>query len=78
MAAIIQRLSNRSSVKFAEIFHNQKRIIASVHGDEKPMFAFEEMQEIGWVKITSIGSENLYFVFKDDDGDEQDGFCKCL
>ena len=39
---------------------------------------FERMADAGFVLITSIGSENLYFKFRDDDGEEYDGFCKCL
>lgn len=42
------------------------------------MFQFETMTDAGWVKIESCGSENLYFKFKDDQGNEHDGYCKCL
>jgi hypothetical protein len=42
------------------------------------IFHFETMAHAGWVKITSCGSENLYFIFKDDAGKEQSGYCKCL
>ena len=43
-----------------------------------PCYHFETMSEAGWVQITSIGSENLYFTFKDDAGISHDGYCKCL
>lgn len=31
-----------------------------------------------WIRVTSIGSENLYFEFRDDAGEVQSGYCKCL
>lgn len=39
---------------------------------------FETLSDAGWVLITSIGSENLYFNFKTDTGEELAGYCKCL
>jgi hypothetical protein len=39
---------------------------------------FERMSDAGWVLITSVGSENLYFKFHADGGEEYEGFCKCL
>jgi hypothetical protein len=42
------------------------------------VYYFENMAEAGWVKITSIGNENLYFIFKCDAGQEHKGWCKCL
>ena len=41
-------------------------------------FDFEVMADAGWVQITHVGNENLYFDFTDDAGDIQQGFCKCL
>jgi hypothetical protein len=39
---------------------------------------FESMIDAGFVLITSIGSENLYFKFIAADGNLYDGYCKCL
>ena len=40
---------------------------------------FETMAEAGWVRITSIGNENLYFDFRTDEGEIlSGGYCKCL
>ena len=36
------------------------------------------ISEAGWISITHVGSENLYFRFKTDDGEELNGYCKCL
>jgi hypothetical protein len=42
------------------------------------MPCFESMADVGWVWITSIGEENLYFNFQTDDGQTLAGYCKCL
>lgn len=42
------------------------------------VFHFDNIGETGWIVITSIGSENLYFMFKDDLGNPHAGYCKCL
>lgn len=42
------------------------------------VFHFETMTDAGWVFITSVGSENLYFNFTDDLGVIHAGYCKCL
>lgn len=34
--------------------------------------------EATWIKVTSVGNENLYFEFADDSGTIQNGYCKCL
>lgn len=39
---------------------------------------FETLSDAGWVFITAIGEENLYFNFKTDSGEELAGYCKCL
>ena len=40
---------------------------------------FETMAEAGWVRIVSIGNENLYFDFRTDEGEIlTGGYCKCL
>lgn len=40
---------------------------------------FETMAEAGWVRITSVGNENLYFDFRTDEGEVlSGGYCKCL
>ena len=39
---------------------------------------FETLSDAGWILITSIGSENLYFLFKSDSGEVLPGYCKCL
>jgi hypothetical protein len=39
---------------------------------------FETMADAGWIFITSVGSENLYFNFKTDSGEILPGYCKCL
>lgn len=39
---------------------------------------FETLSDAGWILITSIGSENLYFNFKTDSGEVLPGYCKCL
>ena len=41
-------------------------------------FEFESIFNAGWIFITSIGNENLYFIFKDDMGNPHSGYCKCL
>lgn len=41
-------------------------------------YCFENIADAGWIKITDIGDENLYFKFKSDCGKELDGYCKCL
>lgn len=51
-----------------------------LHGGEglKADTYFETMAEAGWVRITSIGNENLYFEFRTDEGEILLGYCKCL
>jgi hypothetical protein len=41
-------------------------------------YCFDQISHAGWLKIESIGNENLWFVFKDDTGEERMGYCKCL
>lgn len=41
-------------------------------------YLFDYISEAGWIKITDIGTENLYFTFKSDCGKELPGYCKCL
>lgn len=44
----------------------------------KTAYHFENLADAGWIKVTDIGDENLYFKFKSDCGQELDGYCKCL
>lgn len=49
--------------------------------DGKPVgsaFEFDNLSDAGWIRITHFGDENVYFLFKDKDGAERTGFCKCL
>ncbi len=39
---------------------------------------FESIAQAGWIRVTSIGSENLYFKYRTDEGEELPGYCKCL
>ncbi len=39
---------------------------------------FESIAHAGWIRITCIGSENLYFIYRTDTGEELPGYCKCL
>ena len=41
-------------------------------------YYFENIADAGWIKVTDIGDENLYFKFKSDCGQELDGYSKCL
>ena len=35
----------------------------------------DELENI-WIRIVNIGSENIYFLFQDDQGKIRNGFCK--
>ena len=39
-------------------------------------FEIEDLPLIGAIRITDIGSENMYFTVTDDDGREHEGFVK--
>ena len=39
---------------------------------------FDQISDAGWIRITAIGNENLYFRCRDDSGEELEGYCKCL
>lgn len=41
-------------------------------------YFFEKLSDAGWIRITDIGDENVYFIFKSDCGQELNGYCKCL
>ena len=41
-------------------------------------YLFDHISHAGYIKIVSIGAENLFFTFKDDSGVEREGYCKCL
>jgi hypothetical protein len=41
-------------------------------------FIFDVISDAGWIKITNIGQENIYFIFTDDEKIEREGYCKCL
>lgn len=59
---------------FKKIQVNGKTLTARVGAD----FRFDSLSDAGWISITSIGEENIYFKFTDATGDELSGFCKCL
>lgn len=39
---------------------------------------FDQISDAGWISITSVGAENLYFLCRTDSGEELRGWCKCL
>ena len=39
---------------------------------------FDSITHAGWIRITDIGQENLYFDFTSDAGEALQGYCKCL
>ena len=47
-------------------------------GNLPTLFRFESLADAGWIRITDVGEENVYFDWTDDDGAEHLGFCKCL
>jgi len=65
-------------MKFASVTVNGKKYNTSVSINFDACFEFETISEPGWILVTHIGSENLYFTFKDDQGKDHSGFCKCL
>lgn len=42
------------------------------------LFEFDHPYDAGWVRVTSVGSENVYFDWQDDSGVIRKGFSKCL
>ena len=66
----------RSTIKAREIFIGGRRNLYA--GGQFGAVSFELISDAGWIRITSIGSENLYFDFKTDSGEVLPGFCKCL
>lgn len=69
----------------AKQFHeaNPRKNVVFVSGIAIPFrngtaYQFQTIADAGWIKITDIGDENLYFKFKSDCGQELDGYCKCL
>ena len=40
--------------------------------------SFDRISDAGWIQVTSVGNENLYFNFKTDSGEVLPGYCKCL
>lgn len=59
--------------KFTKILVNGKQHISS-----RKLFSFESLATLHNIRITECGSENIYFDFQDDDGEQHKGFCKCL
>jgi len=62
---------------------NPRKDVVFVSGVSIPFrnqtaYHFENIADAGWIKVTDIGDENLYFKFKSDCGQELDGYCKCL
>lgn len=41
-------------------------------------FCFDDISKAGWIRISSVGSENIYFEFKSDDGKVHLGYSKVL
>ncbi len=39
---------------------------------------FDLIADAGWIRVTGVGNENLYFDFKTDSGEVLPGYCKCL
>ena len=42
-----------------------------------PLIHFEQLSDAGWITITELGEENVYFTFELN-GMTMNGFCKCL
>lgn len=70
------RLTINAAPKAKEIFIGGKRNIYT--GGQFGAVSFELISDAGWIQITSIGSENIYFNFTTDSGEVLPGFCKCL
>lgn len=60
-------------ITFTKILVNGKQYISS-----SKLFSFESLADLLNIRITECGSENVYFDFQDDDGEQHNGFCKCL
>jgi hypothetical protein len=42
------------------------------------MFQFDTLADAGWIQVTSVGQENVYFNWTCDMGHTHKGYCKCL
>jgi hypothetical protein len=68
--------SAASKTKTREIFIGGKRNLYTA--GKFDAVSFELISDAGWIQITSIGSENIYFNFTTDAGEVLPGYCKCL
>lgn len=76
-----QLLINNAMQQFQQA--NPRKNIVFVNGvaitlSNQAPHEIENLADAGWIKVTDIGGENLYFKFKSDCGQELDGYCKCL
>lgn len=53
-------------------------VLGKFHLVAKRDVEFQLISDVGWMQITSVGNENLYFNFEADDGEVLPGYCKCL
>lgn len=72
-----------SCFNFARVDVGHHRLTARVTDDVKttrsePVFHFDDIRDAGWILITEVGDENLYFQFRDNEGDVHTGYCKTL
>jgi len=87
-----ESFANYSTTEQLQIIRNATQYFNDEHPKRKAVFVsgvavylrnelayfFENLSDAGWIKITDIGDENVYFIFKSDCGQELNGYCKCL
>ena len=67
-----------------ELLSNRGRYAAMFGCDPLPgetvgkLVHFEHLSDAGWIRVTHCGDENVYFTFRDQKGNEREGYCKCL
>jgi len=62
----------KSTVKFVKV----RGYDFVVCEDTVAMIDLHDIPDMGWIHITAIGQENVYFDFKDDAGEVHQGYFK--